>query len=441
MRIAVLGAGVTGGVIARELAGAGHEVVVYEASGEVGGLVASHEVGGTPLEIFYHHIFTHEHHIRDLIDELGVGDELEWLPSSVGILDADDRVWPFTSPRDLLTFGRIPLVDRLRMGVTSLLAPHLTDWRKLDDVPIEDWVRKLMGKRVLDEVWDPMLQVKWGEVRKEVPASWLWARLSQRQRSRDKKDMGELLGYIRGGFKQLYTALGDDLARRGVKVMLNTPVRRIVCGAGHAHSVETAEGTDTYDHVVSTLPVPVFARLVDGLPETYRRRVEAIEYMSVVCVILTLDRQVNPVYWLNVADRTIPFGAFIEHTNLLPTSDYGGHHVAYMGRYFAPPHYSAEAAALATGDLDEIAEDWIGHLAKINPDFDRTWVTSVAPFRTFYGAPVVKVGHGKRRLPFATPVDGLWLATMAQIYPDDRGQSEGVHLALDCVRAMNLPRP
>ena len=182
MRIAVLGAGVTGGVIAREMAAKGHEVVVYEASSEVGGLVASHAVGGTPLEIFYHHIFTHEHYVRDLIDELGVDDKLEWLPSSVGILDADDRIWPFTSPRDLLTFGRIPVVDRLRMGVTSLLAPHLSDWRKLDDVPIEDWVRKLMGKRVLDEVWDPMLQVKWGEVRKEVPAAWLWARLSQRQR-------------------------------------------------------------------------------------------------------------------------------------------------------------------------------------------------------------------------------------------------------------------
>ena len=110
MRIAVLGAGVTGGVIAREMAAKGHEVVVYEASSEVGGLVASHAVGGTPLEIFYHHIFTHEHYVRDLIDELGVDDKLEWLPSSVGILDADDRIWPFTSPRDLLTFGRIPVV-------------------------------------------------------------------------------------------------------------------------------------------------------------------------------------------------------------------------------------------------------------------------------------------------------------------------------------------
>jgi len=326
----------------------------------------------------------------------------------------------------------------VRMGATSLLAPYLTDWRKLDDVPIEDWVRRLMGRRVLDEIWDPMLEVKWGEVREEVPAAWLWARLSQRQRSRNRKDMGELLGYMRGGFRSLYLALQDDLTARGVKLALNTPVRRIATTGSRVHGVETDAGFETFDSVVSTLPVPVFAALADGLPDEYRRRVEAVEYMRVICVILTLDRQVQPVYWLNVADRSIPFGAFIEHTNLLPTSDYGGNHVAYMGRYFAPPRYSEQAARLADIDLDEVAEEWIGHLGKLNPDFDRSWVTSVAPFRTSYGAPVVKVGHGKRRLPFATPVDGLWLATMAQIYPDDRGQSEGVHLGLDCVRAMGL---
>jgi hypothetical protein len=50
----------------------------------------------------------------------------------------------------------------------------------------------------------------------------------------------------------------------------------------------------------------------------------------------------------------------------------------------------------------------------------------------------VSLGHGRRRLPFATPVRGLWTATMAHIYPDDRGQSEGVRLGLDLVKTMSL---
>ncbi|MCC7078203.1 MAG: NAD(P)/FAD-dependent oxidoreductase [Acidimicrobiia bacterium] len=440
MRSAVLGAGVTGLVIARELAKRGDEVVVYEAAPSVAGLVMSHEIAGTPLEAFYHHIFTHERHIRDLIDELGLHDRLEWLPSSVGIFhtDADGtgRVWPFTNPRDLLTFAPVKLRDRIRMGAASVLAPYLSDWRKLDDVPAGEWITKTMGRSAYEEIWEPMLRVKWSEVHDRLPAAWVWARLAQRAKSRDTRDMGEKLGYMRGGFKQLYDALAADLHARGVKVEVATPVRRILTRAGVVAGVETDSGAESFDRVVSTLPVPVFSSLLDALPPDYKARLDAFEYMWVVCVILTLDRGIQPIYWLNVADRTIPFGAFIEHTNLLPVSDYGGNHVVYLGRYFPPPSYSAEAAALATGDLHDIAGEWIRHIARINPEFDPSWVTSVAPFRTQYAAPLVQLGQGKRRLPFATPVDGLWLATMAQIYPDDRGQSEGVRLGLDCVRTM-----
>lgn len=442
MRTAVLGAGVTGLVVARELAKRGHEVVVYEASDAVGGLVMSHEVGGTPIEAFYHHIFTHEHHIRSLIDEVGVGDKLEWLPSSVGIFHRDasgaGRVWPFTTPRDLLTFGPMRLRDRLRMGAASVLTPYLTDWRKLDDVPAGEWITKTMGASAYAEIWEPMLRVKWSEVHANLPAAWVWARLAQRAKSRDRKDMGEKLGYIRGGFKQLYEALADELRGRGVKIRLATPVRRILTDGRRIDGIESDDGVEHFDEVVSTLPVPVFAKIAENLPPEYATRLEATEYMWVICVILTLDRSVQPAYWLNVADRTIPFGAFIEHTNLLPREDYAGHHVAYLGRYFPPPSYSPEAEWLATGDLEEIAEDWLGHLSKINPEFDRSWVTSVTPFRTSYAAPLVSLGQGKRRLPFATPVEGLWIATMAQIYPDDRGQSEGVRLGLDLVKAMSL---
>ncbi len=433
MRTAVLGAGITGSVIARELARRGDEVVVYEASPVVGGLVASHEVAGTPIEVFYHHIFTHETHIRELIEDVGVGDKLEWLPSSVGILNDGGRLYPFTTPRDLLAYDPMPLKDRVRMGAVGMLAPHVSDWKRLDDVSAYDWVEKRMGKAALETIWDPMLRVKWGEVYKEVPAAWLWARLSQRARSRSKKGSGELLGYLRGGFRQLYDALARDLEARGVKVLLDTKVDRIETEGQKVRGVTAADATEDFDRVVSTLPVPVFAEITGGLPDAYLSRLDAVEYMWVFCTTVTMTRSLSPVYWLNVADRSIPFGAYIEHTRLLPTADYGDQHVAYLGRYFAPPSYSDEARRLAEADPDELSEEWLGHLAKIDPEYDRSMITSIQPARTAYAAPLIRVGHNKRRLPFSTPVDGLWLATMAQIYPDDRGQSEGVRLGLDCV--------
>ncbi len=293
-----------------------------------------------------------------------------------------------------------------------------------------------MGSAALNAIWDPMLRVKWGEVYREVPAAWLWARLSQRARSRGDGGRGERLGYIRGGFKRLYDALASDLVDLGVDLRLNTPIEAIKISGNRVRSVASGAGDEMFDQVISTLPIPVFADLAAGLPPAYENRLRSQEYMWVICILLTMNRSSTPYYWVNIADRSIPFGAYIEHTNLLPRADYGGHALAYLGRYFAPPRYSDEARQLAEGDLDEIAAQWIPHLKKLDPAFDPSQIESILPARTQYAAPLVRLGHGQRRLPFHTPIDGLWIATMAQIYPDDRGQSEGVRLGYNAVRAI-----
>src|SRR3954447_2022466 len=102
-RVAVIGGGIAGATSALRLAQRGHEVVLTERSDHLGGLVVSFEVGGTPLECFYHHVFPHETHVIALIDELGLSHKLDWRPSSIGIL-TPGTLWPFTSPVDLLRF-------------------------------------------------------------------------------------------------------------------------------------------------------------------------------------------------------------------------------------------------------------------------------------------------------------------------------------------------
>src|SRR5437588_8958797 len=118
-RVVVVGGGIAGSSAALQLARGGDEVVLIERASNLGGLVVSFEVGGTPLECFYHHVFPHEREIQGLLAELGLGDRLGWYPSSVGIYTAG-RVWPFTTPADLLRFGPLPVTDRLRTGIGAL---------------------------------------------------------------------------------------------------------------------------------------------------------------------------------------------------------------------------------------------------------------------------------------------------------------------------------
>jgi protoporphyrinogen oxidase len=154
----------------------------------------------------------------------------------------------------------------------------------------------------------------------------------------------------------------------------------------------------------------------------------------VICSVIETDRPVTDVYWTNVCDRRLGFGAIIEHTNLLPTSDYGGRHVTYLGRYF-----TAEEE-LASADPAAVTEQWLDQLGEVYRGFHRSSVTAVHPFRAPYAAPLVSLGYRSRIPDLRAPLAGLYVATTAQIYPQDRGMSEGVRLGGEAAAAIIADR-
>ena len=58
MRVGIIGGGATGLAAAFELANRGHRTAVYERAPFLGGHASTFDVGGTPLERGYHHLFT-----------------------------------------------------------------------------------------------------------------------------------------------------------------------------------------------------------------------------------------------------------------------------------------------------------------------------------------------------------------------------------------------
>ncbi len=84
----------------------GLRVLLVEAAPEVGGLARSFVVGGEPIEPYYHHVFPQDAETRDLIVQLGLFDDLEWLPARMAIVHRG-RAWPFDGPGDLLRFGAL----------------------------------------------------------------------------------------------------------------------------------------------------------------------------------------------------------------------------------------------------------------------------------------------------------------------------------------------
>ena len=416
-KVVVVGGGIAGLASARLLARAGDEVTVLEAAPELGGLVADFEVGGQSLERYYHYVLPQELHVQRLLEELDLAGDLEWFSGSIAILTGG-RVWPFTTPADLLRFAPLSVPDRVRAGLGALRLGRVRDWPALDEVPALEWLTELTSKAVTDVVWTPLLRAKFGPAAGAVPAAWMWARLDQRRQAH--KGTSERVGYLRGGFGRVFDALARDIEAHGGTIRTGAPVRRLLVDGGRVRGVEVGDEQIPADLVLYAGQLP---RLRDLVEDEHRDDRWDASALGAVCMILQLRRPMTEVFWTNVCDDDLPFGGIIEHTNLVPASWYDGHHVAYVSRYFTA------SEQIADDDLDEVRELWVKALLATFPHLDADDVLHVDIFRTPYAAPLVSVPYLPQIPPMRSHLDGLVVATTAQIYPQDRGMDQGVRTA------------
>ena len=189
----------------------------------------------------------------------------------------------------------------------------------------------------------------------------------------------------------------------------------------------TDRGECTFDRVVSTLPPRLTCRLAPELPDDYRARYDWGRAYGAHCLILTLDRPLTDSYWINVNDPRFPFLALVEHTNYMPPEDYGGRRLIYLGNYrpMDDPFFAMSK--------EQVCDEFLPYLTRINPTFSRAWVTESWLFKAPFAQPIVTTDYKEHIPPFETPVPGLYEASMFQVYPHDRGQNYSVLLAEELV--------
>jgi protoporphyrinogen oxidase len=425
----VIGAGFTGLAAAYELACEGVKVRVFEAADDVGGLASTFDLGSNQrLEKFYHHWFSSDSAVLDLLREIGVGDGIDFRSSRTGLYHANS-LFRLASPLDLLRFTPLPFLSRVRTGLMAVRARRITDWRSLEGLSAQEWIIRHAGKRSFEVIWGPLLQGKFGAEAPEISAVWFWNKLKLRGSSRDKMG-GEQLVYFRGGFSAALAALRSELKRRGVEIQLNSRVRRVLVRDGVVRGVELDGRREESDLVLATLPLPQFLEIAPDLPASYRSPAAQIRFLGNVCLILRLRQSLSDTYWLNVADPSFPFVAVIEHTNFDDLANYGGQHIAYLSKYMST------SDALFSINADEFLAYSLPYLQRIFPRFSRDWIIAHHVWRAHYSQPVI-TKHYSRFIPaHQTPIKNLWLATMAQVYPEDRGTNYAVQHGREVARRM-----
>jgi protoporphyrinogen oxidase len=424
--VGIIGGGAAGLAAAYELTGRGHYAEVFERASFLGGQASTFQVGGGQLERGYHHLFVSDADMTGLIQELGLGDKLAWLESKVGLF-CEGRIWDFGTPMDLLRFKPLSFSQRLRVGWWTFVLQKTRNWQKFERVTARDWIVRHMGPQAYRVIWEPLLRGKFGDYYDQVSMAWLWGKIYLRVASRGKGLQKERLGYPMGSFGEVFDVLGQRIVRQGGDVHIFAGVNRVLVEDGVATGLEVelpGRGPEqkTYDAVIATTPSYVFTRLVPPLPDDYRDKLVNVRYLSAVLLILVLDRPLSTKYWMNIADRGLPFVAVIEHTNMIDRSLYGGRHIVYLSNY---PSRDSE---LYRKSAEELLEELVPHLRQINPDFDPSWVLEYYHHKVDGAQPIIGTNYGQCMPEHQTPFKNLYLANTTQIYPEDRGTNYSVRM-------------
>lgn len=428
LRYGIIGGGAAGCALAWQLTQNGHDVHVFERERGLGGLASEIAFGKTSLDRFYHHIFTSDLHVLKYIERTGLTPKLNWCDSSVGF-EHQGKLFPFTTPIHLLRFSPLSLWSRFRLGLAILRMQRRDDYRELESITAEDFIIQAMGEQSYRVLWEPLLRSKFGDRYREVSAVWFWGKIKLRGGTRSNKG-GECLGYLKDGWAQLYHRMGEHIQERGGSIHLGQMVRNIRRDENGTLWVKTRSGEEGFDRVIVTPSTPTFLQLTPDLPDDYRESVNRIPYQANICMVLGLDRSLSPYYWLNITAPDSPFVAIIEHTRLFHDPDYEGVVPVYLTRYLS------DEDPLFTMRPKDAKELFFEHLQKVFPDFSEDWVQSFTYSKALYAQPVVGLGYSSKRPAFQTPIPGLYLCTMAQIYPEDRGQNYSIKMAEELLGAI-----
>ena len=315
-------------------------------------------------------------------------------------------------------FPPLSMVDKARLAWTILRGSKIEDWERLEQIPVEDWLRSMSGDRVFDKFWLPLLQSKLGDSYTDTSAAFIWATIQRLYAARSSGMKKEMFGYVPGGYARILERLREVLEEMGVDVRVDTRVRAV----GPGPSITVGEDQDRFDHVVVTAVPPIARRLVEGLSADEQRTLEGIRYQGIVCASVLTSRPLGG-YYLTYLHDPAPFTAVVEMSAFVDRAEFGGNTLLYLPKYCAPDDPLFEESD------ESIEARFLAGLAMVYPQFDPVEVMAVRISRVRNVFPIAGLSYSKTVPGFDTSIPGVHLASSAQIVNGTLNVNETVELA------------
>lgn len=419
-RWAIVGGGMLGLTSALLLSDRGHDVTVYETQPSFGGLAAAWSIGDVIWDRHYHVTLASDSAVLGLLDRLDLGDEINWVETKTGSY-ADGALHSISNSVEFFRYPVLRLTDKARLAATILYGARVQNWRKLEQVSVEDWLRRWSGDRTFERFWLPLLRAKLSDNYERASAAFIWATIQRLYAARNSGMNREQFGYVSGGYARVLDRFATVLSERGVDLRAATPVTS-VARAG-TPVVTLADGdTEEFARVIVAGASPAAARLIADLPAADRERLASVPYQGIVCASVLLRRPLSPYYLTYITDPA-PFTAVVEMSAFVDPDQLGGHGLVYLPKYVDPgdPIFDRSDESIRT--------EFLAGLRHIHPSVTDDDVLAFEVSRVRRVFPIPTIGYSQRVPRFDSGVPGIFVLSSAQIVNGTLNVNETVQLA------------
>ncbi|MBB2894274.1 UDP-galactopyranose mutase [Flexivirga oryzae] len=290
MQIGIAGAGFSGAVVARELAEAGHRVVVHDTRGHVAGNCHTERDAATGIMIHRYgpHIFhTGNERVWRYVNRFGTMQPYHHrVFSTVG-----SRV--YSLPVNLLTINQL-FGTALTPAQAQEFIGEQSDGTIVEPQNFEEQALKMMGRKLYEAFFHGYTCKQWGLDPTEIPASVL-RRLPLRFNYQDSYFAHPHQAIPRDGYTALVEAILDH---PGIEVRLSTPY--------------TEAEHDRFDHTIWTGPLDAW----------FDHRFGRLGYRTLDFEEIRGTGDYQGCAVMNYGDVDVPFTRISEHKHFAPWEEH-----------------------------------------------------------------------------------------------------------------------
>ena len=425
---AIVGGGMLGMTLAYRLSNIDNEVHLIEAGKDVGGLTSAWKLENFIWDKFYHVILLSDTYLLKILKEIGLEKELNWVETKTGFY-TDGKLYSMSNSLEFLKFPPLNLIDKIRLGFTIFYASKIKNWKKLEQIPVEKWLKRLSGKNTFDKIWLPLLRAKLGETYKKASAAFIWATIQRMYAARRSGLKKEMFGYVAGGYSRILEEFKKSLVDKSVIIKKEHPVKKIESIINGKVLIQYTNGEEEiFDEVIITASSPIAKKMCPQLSLEEKNKMDSIQYLGVICASIILKKPISNYYVTNITEMDIPFTGIIEMSALVDKKYFNGNSLIYLPKYLTPDD---EWFEFSDTDIEEI---FLGKLIEMYPSISATDILSFKVSRAKYVFALSTINYSQNISPIATSVNGVYIINSSHIVNGTLNVNETVQLA---ERALN----